>query len=110
MPSDMEHYRDYLTIRMRSFGVPEHLHDGLAHYLVGRIKAGRFLHAALMNDLSEASCVADEHSLRGLRALMQFIRTYAPERAWGSREKVEQWLRAVDPVPGVEQEWGEPKP
>lgn len=74
-------------------GVPAHLRAGLWRYLSQRIRTGGFLEAVLRNDLADAVCRADPAlSLTELKAIVLFLRTYAPSSAWGSPEAVEAWL------------------
>lgn len=66
-------YRD----EMARLNVPEHLRDGLVHYLVSRIRPGSFLCAVLADDAAEVL-----H--RAARDL--------PVECWGSYDKIERWL------------------
>jgi len=76
----------------RAAGVPHHVIDGLSLYVLLGIQPGHFLTAVLENDLRESFARADEECRRGLFALVCFLYNGIPARAWGSPERVEQWL------------------
>lgn len=77
--------------------VPRHLREGLTRYFAHHVKAGDFLMAVLENDLTRAVFRADDESLAGLLHLMRFLHNDTPFDAWGSRERVTQWLAAKAP-------------
>lgn len=80
--------------RMSLYGVPEHLRHGLAFYLAHHIQPGHFLIAVLQNDLIGAIGRGDDNSIAGLKALVVFLYNGAPATAFGTPEKVDQWLSA----------------
>lgn len=75
--------------------IPEHLADGLRLYLEQGIPPGHFLEAVLSNDLKEACSRGDVDSLAGLVDLVCWLYNHAPSGAWGSRERVESWIRST---------------
>lgn len=77
---------------MAQTGVPEHLRDGLVLYLVHQIQPGSFMLAVLSNDLKEAFSRADETSRAGMFELVKFLYNHAPFSAWGSPDRVQDWL------------------
>jgi hypothetical protein len=85
-----EHYRQ----RLVKGAVPFHLHGGLILYFVDHVKPGRFLTAALQNNLSDTMVMADMESRIGLYHLVAFLVNEAPIESWGSPAKVERWLAA----------------
>jgi hypothetical protein len=71
-----------------------HLISSLRDYVVsGRGSIGDFLLAVLRNDLSGAIAHADDTSMRNLRRISQFIYCNIPRVCWGSKERVDEWLK-----------------
>lgn len=79
-------------VRLQTYGVPDHLQDGLILYLVYHKRPGSFLAAVLANDLAGALGKADDRSLAGLQSLTRFLFHHCPARAWGSLPAVRAWL------------------
>ena len=77
---------------MLTRGVPEHLIDGLALYLVAHIQPGHFLTAVLSNDLREAIGRGDTASIAGLKPLVVYLYNRVPGNAWGNAQNVSDWL------------------
>lgn len=73
--------------------VPGHLWDGLRRHCIDGGGVGLFLTAVLDNNLREAVARADDQSLAGLRAIVQFLHNYAPPGCWGDEERREGWQR-----------------
>jgi len=76
--------------------IPHHLRGGLVRYFADGILPGGFMQAVLCNDLTEAVVRGAPGSLFALPALIEFLRWTAPERAWGSRERVLAWTTTPD--------------
>lgn len=89
------HERMWLSYLVKT-EVPEHLHGGLARYLVHRIRPGSFLTAVLENDLKMAVAKADSTSRRALPELVDFLYQLAPRKSWGSVEAVEAWVKRTE--------------
>lgn len=75
------------------YHIPFHMAEGLQTYINHRIKQGSFLHAVLCNDLMGACGRADDQNLANLPAYAAFLWRYAPPECFGSKEKVEKWLK-----------------
>ncbi len=73
--------------------LPPHLQEGLRDYLVARQPVGGFLKALLSNDLEQAVLRADPVSFLALRELVVFLTNFAPANAFGSPDRVRQWLQ-----------------
>ncbi len=71
--------------------------DGLEMYLKERIPPGDFLRAILENDFVQAIGRADAGNLQNIQAYSAWLYNEAPMECWGSKEKVDQWLKA--PIP-----------
>lgn len=65
----------------------------LARYLILGTPPGGFVRAVLENDLLRSYLLADSVSLRALPSIVRYLYAYAPAIAWGSKEKVEKWIR-----------------
>lgn len=72
--------------------LPEHMQDGMRHYLEYGIKPGSFLYAVLSNDLAGAVGKADHINLKCLPNIVAYCHNYIPADAWGSPELVETWI------------------
>lgn len=77
-------------------GVPHHLRAGLVRYFSDGILPGSFLQAVLCNNLQLALARADPVAWAGLASIVTFLRTHAPDDAWGSRETVLAWTTTPD--------------
>lgn len=92
-------YEGHLRRRLVESHVPEHLHDGLVHYIAARRPVGQFLMAVLTNDLHKACAHADDICQVHLHSLVFFLYNYAPGTCWGSTKGVARWL--TDPEPPI---------
>jgi hypothetical protein len=72
--------------------VPEHCRDGLLNYLRYGVPPGHFLQAVLSNDLREACARADDVNIAAIYNYVLVLNNYAPSAAWGSPEKVREWI------------------
>lgn len=77
----------------RPEGIPEPIYNALRNYLGNRIPAGRFVMAVLHNNLHEALARADAGSLEALPVICHFVYWSVPGIAWGSPERVADWLK-----------------
>ena len=85
--------REYFSKKLIECGVPEHRHDGILRYLVDRIEDGGCMTAVFANDLMEAFGRADVNTAAGMKNIVTFIYSYAPNASHGSYEQVEKWLK-----------------
>lgn len=74
-------------------GIPLPILDGLRQYGLHHVPVGGFLKAVLCNNLHEAVCRADVGSLAAIRQIVLYVYNVMPSACWGSREKVEAWLK-----------------
>lgn len=72
-------------------GVPVYLWYGIRAYLSEGMLPGHFLTAVLENDLREAVARADAQTMNGLKAIVTFLSSNAPN-TFGSRELVRAWI------------------
>jgi len=75
-------------------GIPERMRGGLARYLMHGIQPGHFLMAVLTNNLKEAVARGDDENQRLLPEYVRFLYNRAPMSAYGSAERVNDWLRS----------------
>ena len=78
---------------MKSKNIPEHLKAGLNRYVKHRIETGSFLKCVLENDLFGALQKADKESLEALYSICSYIYNELPYQCWGSKGKVNNWLK-----------------
>jgi len=78
--------------------LPEHMQEGARLYIENKIPPGSFLTAVLENNLVDAFGKADEINLARLRDWTMWLYWECPRQAWGSREKVDAWLKQK-PIP-----------
>lgn len=72
--------------------IPENILEPLIAYTETGRPTGGFLEAVLSNDFMDAMKRGDEQSLRAIRAIATFVYMEIPSNAWGSREKVREWI------------------
>ena len=77
----------------RGLVVPEGLMEGLHNYATFGLPPGSFLSAVICNDLVEACGRGDPESLRNLPAIVAWLYNEAPAECWGSREKMDAWIK-----------------
>lgn len=74
--------------------LPEHIRGGLKDYIEHHVPVGHFLTAVLSNDLTEACARADQTNRYRLFDIVDWLYNEAPSVCWGSRRKVDAWLKA----------------
>jgi hypothetical protein len=72
--------------------IPEHMIDGVRHYIENGIEPGSFLSAVLQNDLRQAVECADEININRLPDYIRFFYNHAPYGSWGSVEAFNAWI------------------
>lgn len=82
-----------LDYRHRECHVPEHIHNAIRAYVDNHRRPGQFLQAVIRNDLAEAVARADGENLTNLIAIVGYFYNEAPGTCWGSKEKLEAWLK-----------------
>ncbi len=75
--------------------LPNHA-DSFERYIERRCPFGHFLTAVVENDLFEACNRADAENRLLLAEYVKWLYNYAPTGCYGSREKVEAWLKRED--------------
>lgn len=71
--------------------VPPNIKNAIDRYVRQRIPPDPFTRAVLERDL-EAVVLADETSLKFLKDIYMYVYNYIPSMAWGSPERVKNWL------------------
>lgn len=72
--------------------LPPHMRQGVIDYLENGIPPGGFLQAVLENKLVESFGRADDDNRRVMWEWANWLYNYCPIPAWGSSEKVAQWI------------------
>ena len=75
------------------YTIPPRMVPAIERYITKRCRPRRFLSAIICNDLAEAVARADKGNLSNLPAYMMFFYNHAPGGCWGSKEKMEAWLK-----------------
>lgn len=73
---------------------PERYLKDFRNYIEGHIPTGDCYKAILANNLRDAVARADEQTRSDLRRILIFLENEAPSTCWGTREKVDAWLKA----------------
>lgn len=74
--------------------IPERMRGGIERYLKHGIRPGDFLCAVIQNSLSEACKYADSENLQNIPAYVDYFYNEAPLICWGSKEKMEKWMKS----------------
>lgn len=76
-------------------GVPaEHMRRGMKDYIERGVRPGEFAQAILANDFVQAAAHADMINKGLLFEWASWLFNDAPAGCWGSKEKVEAWIKA----------------
>lgn len=86
--------REVIEAQLAKSEVPESMRGAIVEYLLYGQYMGSFLGAVFSNDLVGAIGNADMYNRAALHRYAQFLYSYAPRDAWGSRDKVTAWMRA----------------
>jgi hypothetical protein len=72
------------------------IHGSLERYLNHGIPCGSFLMAVLENNLMEAFGRADIGNSANLKNIVGYVYMHVPSNAWGSKEKVNEFLKQFE--------------
>lgn len=75
------------------YPIREDLYGALERYFNHGIMPGSFLTAVLENDLCGSFGKADVSNIANLRNIVGYIYNHMPGNSWGSREKVQEYLK-----------------
>lgn len=70
------------------------LANSLDRFTADGIATGGFLRAVLENDFVQVLLRADEENIRELREIALYVHNHVPAIAWGSPEKVSNWIKS----------------
>ena len=73
--------------------LPAHMIEGITNYLDNGIRPGSFLYSLLCYDFLGAWHRADDVNRDYFAAWLVFLVSHCPEESYGSREKVEAWIK-----------------
>jgi hypothetical protein len=73
--------------------IPEHMLEAVANYIVLHRRPGDFLEAFLQNDLRGTFERADSVNQIHILDYIKFFYNEAPSLCWGSKEKMEAWIK-----------------
>jgi len=76
-----------------SFYIPMYMAEGLLRYINEGILPGDFLQGILTNDLVRAFSHADRENKGNIPAYVAWLYNNAPVGCWGSRIRVENWVK-----------------
>ena len=74
--------------------IPQDIKNHIDNYVNQKYPPGSFLYAVLTNDLMGAVSKADHINSQYLKDIMIYVYNDIPSACWGSREKVEEWLKS----------------
>lgn len=75
------------------YPIREDWYGALERYLNHGIMPGSFMTAVLENDLTMACGRADTDNKRNLHNIVGYIYNHLPSNSWGSKEKVQDFLK-----------------
>jgi hypothetical protein len=73
-------------------GIPEHMHDGIVHYILYGLRPGSFLFALVSGDFWEMARRADAENFAAFQSYAKFFYNDTPGGCFGSIEKVVDWM------------------
>jgi hypothetical protein len=82
---------------------PASVIESLQLYVKERVPPGDFLYAVLTNDLRESFGRADEDNRAAMFEIVSYCYNRIPANCWGSRERVQAWLRPELAAPKAEE-------
>jgi hypothetical protein len=65
---------------------------GVSRYILNGVRPGHFLTALLSNDLRGTFERADDENQRHVLDYIKLLYNFAPQQAWGSKAKVDDWV------------------
>lgn len=72
--------------------IPERTLQTIKEYIEHGYEPGHFVRAILENDLKMAFASADAHNTHAMKSIVMYCYNMIPERCWGSREIVDNWI------------------
>lgn len=91
--------REFAEARLREgfHLIPNHMHEGVLHYVLDGVPTGSFL-TAVMSNAPFKECVVrgDAANQRALAGWAKFIYNHVPVRAQGSAQAVADWKGVSD--------------
>ena len=75
--------------------IPENSKETLKRYSEEHIPTGDFLKSVLENNLFLSVGLADDYNITILPVYVNYIYNELPMQCWGSKEKVEKWLKKI---------------
>jgi len=97
---------NHLCGLMTICGVPHHIHDGLATYIVHGLPTGDFLREFMNNNLQGALSRADDQNRYAFFQIGFFLWNHAPAQCWGRAGAWEEWVKrgGLEPLPAPEEQ------
>jgi len=84
-------YATALYAQMEKSGIPSHMRNALAEWILYHRPCGGFLQNLLANNLFETYAKADLENQRSIKEYIDFLYNHAPSTCWGSPRKVADW-------------------
>lgn len=94
--ADMKQFADMAAAKSEVTNwmtVPTRTLLGLTNFSKAGLEPGDFLYAVLTKDYERMLALGDAENLEKLPAIMSFCVNMIPAGCWGSREKVDAWVR-----------------
>ena len=85
--------------KFNNFYIPERMMGGIKRYIENGIVPGNFLKAVIQNNLSEAIGQADVENLKNIPAYIGYFYNETPLSCWGSKKKMEKWVKSFNTEP-----------
>ena len=84
--------KENIIKEMEAYRLPDYMQSCVINYLVKGYQPGIFLYNILTNNLIGAVTHADFQNRECLASWVLFIYNQFPGIAWGSKQKVEEWM------------------
>lgn len=80
------------VINGKKYVIPAYMRNGLEAYVKRGVPTGDFLYGVLTNNFIKIVTHADDENINNILAYANWLYNYCPIGAWGSEEKVNEWI------------------
>jgi len=98
MPNPDRSLRSPVGYKYQDFYIPDRMCGAIIRYVEHGLKPGSFLQAVIQNNLSNACAFGDYENIKNLPAYAHFFYNEVPGDCWGSKDKMNAWIKRFEEV------------